>query len=92
VNIIEAVRSGKKFRHSIGREWLHVNIAGIICFENGNKYVLIQDEIMWPNWEIGEKKIEITESQLVQALNACRFEIGNCTVFKDRLCRELGFK
>lgn len=81
LNIIEAVKSGRKFRRP-GGAWL----------ADYSSITISKESILADDWEIEERKIEITESELNEAfLNAV------CTVkaeamldsFKKKAFREI---
>ena len=67
MNIIEAVKSGKRFRRP-GGHWLQVNTTDY------NIRLLFQD-ILATDWEI-EERIEITESEFDAICNEVGFRQG----------------
>lgn len=64
MNIIEAVKSGKRIRR---RGWQFVtNVSEYMAMKN--------EDILSTDWEIEEKKIEITESEFDEA---CQSIVGH---------------
>lgn len=66
MNLIEAVKSGKRFRRAVNpkgfeRHWM--------SSEADHYNHVTREDIVADDWEIEERKIEITESQLNQILN-----------------------
>lgn len=63
MNIIDAVKSGKNFaRKPKGKNDFHLNCKS-------QEYVLDIDDILATDWEIEERKIEITESEFDMAIS-----------------------
>lgn len=83
MNIIEAVKSGKRFKRKQDHKYWE---------PMSNFYTLYLDAIaiLADDWEIDEDKVEITRSQLNAAYTKSFFE-DTLSPF-DRLAKELGFK
>lgn len=90
MNLIEAIKSGKRFKLKRDREW-HTQGQVLQIHE-------ARSDLICDNWEIEEEKIEITRSQLQEAFNKCSFQIHdlsggfpNYSCRIDLLAKELGF-
>jgi hypothetical protein len=75
VNIIEAVKSGKPFKRKKWDGWVRDRYEGFTI-----------SDVMSEDWEIQERKIELTESQIRKAL---RTQENHHYV--DAVVKELGF-
>jgi hypothetical protein len=64
MNLIEAVKSGKRFRRAVSPKGFDQPWYG-----QNKSYLFEHHDILATDWEIEERKIEITESQLNQILN-----------------------
>lgn len=68
MNLIDAIKSGKPFRLR-NDSWIHIDDLKkfIIYGDNGFVYTKIFDanEILSEEWEIEEKKIELTRKQVL---------------------------
>lgn len=89
MNIIEAIKSGKKFRRP-GTSWMMILDANDmirLADDNGFKYLnsLSGTSICADDWEIEEEKIVITRSQLEAAIKK------DYSTY-DAFAKELGFK
>lgn len=72
MNIIEAIKSGKKFKRPCfpWQNWLYIPaLSKIIHRVDGAHYHCDIDDILADDWEIEEEKITITRSQLEEAWN-----------------------
>ncbi len=65
MNLIEAVKSGKRFRRK--DHWGWVDLETVVIG-------IAKSDILATDWEIEERKIEITESELEAALEASGFK------------------
>jgi len=87
MNIIDAIKSGKPFkRTNIIMDWLKANrydeILGLSVFD------IIADD-----WEIQEKQITISESQLEDVIKQSLIKLGSSSSnFIEHIKKELGFK
>lgn len=64
MNLIEAIKSGKRFRLKGCQEWLdayYENCNHILCF-------LRYHNVLSDKWEVEEEKIEITEEMLKKVI------------------------
>jgi hypothetical protein len=64
MTIIEAIKSGKKFKREICERWLLETKNSAILFSVG--------DILADDWEIEEPRIEITRTQFFQASEQTR--------------------
>ena len=78
LNIIDAVKSGKNYRRP-GGAWL----------KDYTSITISKEDILATDWEVEEKKAEITESELNQILNEVvglyQSGSGICTELKRRI-------
>lgn len=91
--LIEAIKSGRKFRHKNSEIWLYVNDREEIYAEIGSCFITAKD-ILAEDWEIQEKKIEITRDQLAKAWDNHSPQAMSESwepAFFDDICKELGF-
>jgi hypothetical protein len=89
MNIIEAIKSGKRFRRKGNLKWVHP----FDC--NEGAYCFSVNGLIAEDWEVEEKKVTITAEQLETAFNAAlRPEIltGSFYNILEELKKELGFK
>lgn len=90
MNIIEAIKSGKRFRRSNQlKDW----------YQASNTYAndrsisnLLQSDILADDWEIEEEKIEITKAQLKVAVNYALIHMTGLRPIHETIAKELGFK
>lgn len=84
MNIIDAVKSGKRFKRKTYINWAYVTRIGEINNEHGAPIYIDSEEILAEDWEVEEETVTITKSQLKEA----------CDKYKPfhYLARELGFK
>jgi len=65
VNFIEAVNSGKRFRRSTFQIWYQVSsLTGSIAWDNGKIIEAFDKDFINSQFELEEKSITITESEL----------------------------
>jgi len=84
VNIIDAVKSGKPFKLGLD--------DGSFSNRDDRRFSLNREQILSDDWEIEEKKIEITEVQLEKAvINGVRRSDGNPMIDLPLIKKELGF-
>lgn len=100
----EAIKSGKRFKRlcETPRSWRTTGRYGIQYSTERIDIVLSTDDILAEDWEVEEKKIEITKSQLLKAIDVLLHKAtfihsyGNSTTsianFKAELADWLGFK
>jgi hypothetical protein len=84
--IQEAIRSGRKFRRPC-QDWITITDKSICC------YLQLQvKDIMADDWEVEEKKVEITESRLRKALMKASYDQSFPSVksYCDWIAKELG--
>lgn len=72
MSIIDAVKSGKKFKRPDWRTW----------YDDSHSVILIED-ILAIDWEIEESKIEITESEFDEAWRDTTSMTFKNTVFEE---------
>lgn len=93
MNIIEAVKTGKKFRRRI---WIN----GVFCYLDSYDGLRAED-VLADDWEVEETQVTITEAQLSDAWEKADTKTGfttplSCkrhhefTKFFDALKKELG--
>lgn len=98
MNIIEAAKSGKRFKRKIWGRFEESDLAGQV------KIVAVGD-ILADDWEIEEKKVEITNSQFYEAYrrmlvsDGCSFTLTTTNSTSacishtvHRLAKELGLE
>lgn len=104
MNIIEAMKSGKRFRkghrkfdYKINSHWeKDVPPSLHECKDHEwikSKYFDLED-LLSDDWEIEEEKIEITKSQLDKFFDAMAVHAGNgiYSLKRDQMTEYLGFK
>lgn len=80
MNLIDAIKSGKRFRRTQFKEWMS-GPNGRLGFSHGlmlgkketvenEFYYLAEQDILADDWEIEEKKVEITRARLGDAIKA----------------------
>lgn len=82
MTIIEAIKSGKRFRRGCGEfsKWA----------ANGEfQYILRKEDILATDWEVEEEKIEVTKEQLREAWDSFMFPQPDMFA---AFARKLGFK
>lgn len=102
MNIIEAIKSGKKFKRPNFNEWLCIRSFDH-CALSEFRYVDPADgkaslsecelrpvDVLADDWQVEEKKIEITEMALERAVDKILC-LGEWTNIKSYLKKELGF-
>ena len=73
MNIIEAIKSGKRFRRqSVGSDWYGV-VGGMIKYQpqfgdGAHAFNANLDALLADDWEIEEKRITISRSQFFEAM------------------------
>jgi hypothetical protein len=87
MNIIEAVKSGKRFRRT---SW-----EGNVWFKTSDIVPWSKSDILADDWEVEEKQVTITESQFEEALNRTsdKFNLYNpphICEYLSQLKKELG--
>ena len=96
MNIIEATKSGKRFRRKISNsEW--ITQPSMIMLVNGRymRYFLGPEDILAEDWEIEEPPVSITRAKVEDILET---EIGslisrvNYIEIRDNILQKLGFK
>lgn len=96
MTIIEAVKSGKRFRRQtwVEDQWCSLD-EGLLFIEDSRTKTTSDrihiSEILADDWEVQEEKIEITKAQLANALNAINERRDGTWDFTE-LYQELGFK
>lgn len=83
MNLIEALKSKKPLRQKNGGLWIYPLTSNIIF---NIKQILADD------WEIQEEKIEITKSQLIEALRKDYPSNFILPSTYEEIARKLGFK
>jgi hypothetical protein len=101
MNIIEAIKSGKRFRRPAWKEWstdTQCN-AGYV-WSSGNQggsttvsgMFLQSADITADDWEIEEKKVEITRSQFFSAVDKVLAKAFDGTPRSHEIAKELGLE
>lgn len=94
MNIIEAIRSGRPLRRKSLSDHCGSNGEGYVCPD------LLLHSRLWPsaltvadiladNWEIQEKKVEVTRKQVSDAIIDFN-SAADMTTFIRKVCRRLG--
>lgn len=80
MNIIDAIKSGRKFRRP-GIQWTYVDEKGGIVDVYGNGGLCLVSDLIADDWEVGdEEKIELSVSVLNDAL--CEsYQLGRTSTF-----------
>lgn len=96
MNILDAIKSGKRFRliDDPHTEWIEINTLGRFHI-NGHCIVLTKEKIICDDWEIEEKKLELSWEQIHRAVslntNHCA-TVGMLIHDFDKMKKELGFE
>lgn len=94
MTLIEAIKSGKRFRRS-DTLWLDVLQNAIVMtnFPDKPRFKFDINDIIADDWEIEEEKIEITKIEAEKALRGLRLNILETEmIFVTDILRRLGFK
>lgn len=99
MTLIEAIKSGKRFRRKPGK-CPHSSLNDLCdCgewFQQNNDptwvYCLNRERILADDWEIEEKKIEITHGQLMQAIERILSRPFEGVSMAIKLAKELGLE
>lgn len=90
MNIIEAVRSGKKFKRKGGFEYFD--------YSTHEEFIIKKEAILATDWEVEENKVEVTRTKFEKVWNIVRlndnFYMQTTTqskMFKE-FCKELGLE
>ncbi len=68
MNLLEAVKSGKKFRRG-GWSWIHPKSNGALLYQDAFPITPTLDWFTAEDWEIEEPSITITRAQFYEAWN-----------------------
>lgn len=92
MTIIEAIKSGKRFRIK-GGTWLLVTSGHIVAEfpDRHDPYFLTAENIL-ADYEVEDESITITRSQLKEALEACVISNLMPPLKIKQIAEELGFK
>ena len=88
MNIIEAVKSGKRFRRKTWGVYVFFSKYGFIEYEDGESCILEKIDITSDDWEVEEEKKELTRAQVYDALYEARYLIDSST---NKILVGLGF-
>lgn len=88
MNLIEAIKSGKRFKKACEANW---RLSGGL---SGNFY---SEDIVYEGWEVEEKSVPITRSQFWDAVSSCckiYVPYGQTTAFIpfDKIAKLLGLE
>lgn len=92
MNIIEAMKSGKRFRRKEGDGWFFAVTDFIpTAGPSIGRVVIERHDLLADDWEVEEKKVEITKDTLANAYVASH---GNTYDIKmiDRMAKNLGLE
>lgn len=95
MNIIEAIKSGRRFRRRQSPcRWIEYHKADkyMTCMTGKAtmEFHPDKDDILADDWEAEENKVEITKSKLKSAVIVATKRQTNFETFADRLAEELG--
>ena len=82
MTILEAIKSGKPFKRAAKFNYYTIS--------NKDVFILTYYDIIADDWEVEEKKIEVTETQLRDAYHKAYGQIDGTTI--ENLVKLLGFK
>ena len=94
MTIIEAIKSGKRFRRTSEKGWLEyydgkIHLKGEVL--GCDNLSLCATDILADDWEVEEQKVEINRLALCSAWVRAHCGSLNCDQFEG-FARELGFK
>lgn len=105
MNLIEAVKSGKRFRRNGWEAWhldgnvyystVHGLFGGTKAFTDGKWFSLMKADILADDWEIEEKRVEVTRSQVIEVLRSVFDDSAQGVreeVLIDMVCIRLGLR
>lgn len=68
MNIIEAIKSGRPFRRQQFTNWYTgIGMGDLLALDRDYRYPLCEADLLADDWEIQERKVEITARQFVEA-------------------------
>ena len=98
MNIIDAIKSGKRFRLALSDDdWMHIDNNGYISvgsFDCPRIHHLYIAKVILAKYEVEEKSVTITESQLDKAVMKFYMNRDGSHLFHDAVAlvkKELGF-
>ena len=97
MNIIEAIKSGKRFKLPYHDYYMETKDGKIIYRDGGDichAYGAYSLDLISNDWEIEEEKVELTREQVAEALlDAAKFcDVLTHKIWIDRKLKILGFK
>lgn len=99
MNLIEAVKSGRRFRRRCWDVWYEAGATRIISWRDDNEssgdgfYCSLVEDLLADDYEVEEKKVEITRGKFLEAWAVANFHTPGLTRdldFRLKLMRELG--
>jgi hypothetical protein len=94
MTLIEAIKSGKRFKRECFQEFLSMKHEKI-SFENGIDLTFVtlrEKDYLADDWILEEKEITITESQLEDVIKQSLIKHGSSSSnFIEHIKKELGF-
>lgn len=99
MTIIEAIKSGRRFRRKGAKEWYYVDTDlddedAVVCFKDGDEdssVPMYVPELLADDWEVEEEQVSITRGKLERALDRVFGESPYPYKFREMLAKELGF-
>lgn len=83
MNILKAIKSGKRFRPKGTTLWHENNPGNTLC--------KCQSELIADDWELEEDTVSLTKPVAVKIIDECMPYIKDEVEFKNKLLSELGF-
>lgn len=92
MNIIEAIKSGKRFKRPGDEKW-HPNSQNAAKRFNIETCMIAKNycDIIADDWEVEIQKVELTRSDIENAFCRTQWRVTD-PPFLDRFLKELGFK
>lgn len=95
MTIIEAIKSGKRFRRPGSKSWLNKPELGADQFlstsDGTKRFVPMVEDLLGVDWEIEEQRIEISKDELLKVGEAVMGRDSLQIIKLERIANLLGF-